>query len=443
MPRLTARRLTPILLLATLGTNAGGAPNEVQPEPVNSPGLEVEVGPGPFYVGQLIGVRIRHPEALETPVRVVEPPASPGVRWIQPVPPQPGRPALLLLAERAGPLVIPSLQLEGEFSVARTRPVRIEVRPLPTAGRSADFRGGVGALQVRSSVNTTETTVGDWVEYTLEWIGPGAVMARAPETPDGLVSAEQSLDVRTGPETRSLGEDPPRRRFRWSLRAGRPGSLQIPPQRVATFDPSTGRYLTRSSRSQTVRIRARPTFPATDPARATDAAQGPSRSWRSWPTLPSLLAQVLTGLLLLAAWSALKRRRRRPDRVALRLARRLEAARAGSGRSTAMVRQALAEYLAARCPAVPAALTPAEAAEAVEAAGGTPSQAAEAGRLLALCDQIDYGEAPGAVGDLEWLGLWSAAAALLRQLSRPSTRVSQPARRASPTGERAGRNGPQ
>jgi hypothetical protein len=73
--------------------------------------------------------------------------------------------------------------------VSRTaRAVRLEVRPLPQAGRPADFSGAVGTFRMKTSLDRTELAAGDAAALTVSVDGDGplasATPPRVPEVAD-------------------------------------------------------------------------------------------------------------------------------------------------------------------------------------------------------------------------------------------------------------------
>lgn len=128
-----------------------------------------------------------------------------------------------------------------------TDPVTLHVRPLPQAGRPADYAGAVGAFTLAASLDKDHTDAGGAVTLTVKLTGsgnftdiprvavnaPDAVEVYDPEVEDHLTYAPQGV----------LGE----RDFKYVLVPKRAGDLTLGPVRLATFDPADGEYHTLTS----------------------------------------------------------------------------------------------------------------------------------------------------------------------------------------------------
>ena len=125
-----------------------------------------------------------------------------------------------------------------------SRPVTIQVLPLPEKGRPAEFTGGVGRFRLSGALDRTATTNSEPINLTLRIGGSGNVrMIGKPGIPavPGLriLDPEIKEDVRAGPDgvqgTRT---------FRYPIIPQTDGKFVIPPVRIACFDPRTKSYET-------------------------------------------------------------------------------------------------------------------------------------------------------------------------------------------------------
>ena len=131
--------------------------------------------------------------------------------------------------------------------VTASRPVEIDVLPLPAAGRPASFTGHVGALDLSASLSTASAETNEAVTLTVEYSGIGNLRTLAPPALDLPVEfevfpPEVSDDLREGG-----GSLQGTRSYEYVLLARAPGELVIPPIEIGWFDPAAERYATARS----------------------------------------------------------------------------------------------------------------------------------------------------------------------------------------------------
>jgi hypothetical protein len=109
----------------------------------------------------------------------------------------------VLFPTKTGTLTIPPITFTMAFRVSsndpfdsffarasrpvrvRSQPVELQVKPLPTAGRSREFEGAVGQFQLEAELNKEEVAAGEPVTLTLSLQGKGNLRAvEAPDLPD-------------------------------------------------------------------------------------------------------------------------------------------------------------------------------------------------------------------------------------------------------------------
>ncbi|MDQ3037283.1 MAG: BatD family protein [Myxococcota bacterium] len=116
----------------------------------------------------------------------------------------------------------------------------LSVRDLPAAGRpQGDVH--VGQITLESSLDRNQVPTGDAVTLTVQATGTGYVQGIRLDDPrvDGLrVLAPQTDDQISAPGDLVGGT----RTFEWLIVPEREGTHSIPAFRVATFDPTSGRY---------------------------------------------------------------------------------------------------------------------------------------------------------------------------------------------------------
>lgn len=139
----------------------------------------------------------------------------------------------------------------GSSDLERTGVVQtIHVRPLPSAGRPAG-EVHVGQLSLEASVDRNQVPTGDAVTLTLRVSGTGHVQGVRVADPvvDGIrVLSPQTNDQIAAPNDVVSGT----RVFEWLIVPAREGEYTIPPFRVSTFDPESGRYLMAESAEVTL-----------------------------------------------------------------------------------------------------------------------------------------------------------------------------------------------
>ncbi len=140
----------------------------------------------------------------------------------------------------------------GVERVLRSKPVQVEVLPLPAAGRPADFDGAVGAgLQLASRLDRTQVPEGEPITMTVTVNGDGNVRTfskpRLPELP-----AFKTYDADTKTEARNLDRVSGTRTYEIVLVPRGPGEFTIPPVRLVYFDTITNSYKTLQTEPQHV-----------------------------------------------------------------------------------------------------------------------------------------------------------------------------------------------
>jgi len=122
--------------------------------------------------------------------------------------------------------------------------VQVKVKPLPTAGKPQDFTGAVGQFEMRSSVEAQNFPVNQ--PFTLKVRFDGAGNAKTIELPEltlppGLELYDKKSDTKFFKNGRSFKE------FEVLIIPREAGEKTIPGLTASMFDPSTGRYYTRTA----------------------------------------------------------------------------------------------------------------------------------------------------------------------------------------------------
>lgn len=133
-----------------------------------------------------------------------------------------------------------------------SRPVNIEVQPLPTEGRPGSFTGHVGALDISATVDRPSVAANEAVTYRVDVTGTGNLRALTPPEitfPDEFETFPPETSDRIVPGGGSIRGT---RTYEYVLIPRAPGSVTIPPVEVSYFDAGSRSYGT--ARSQPVEI---------------------------------------------------------------------------------------------------------------------------------------------------------------------------------------------
>ena len=181
----------------------------------------------------------------------------------------------------SNPLFDDPFMRQGSYrraAVASNAPV-LTVKPLPEAGRPADFAGHVGAYRLRVTAEPTEVNVGDPITLTLELSGP-EFLEPVPG-PDLEHHEDLARDFRISPPEPGLVEDG-RKVFKRILRARHADVTRIPALRLPYFDTAAEAYRVAESEPIPVTVRAVRVVTAMDAEGATATASDAGRRLQAW-----------------------------------------------------------------------------------------------------------------------------------------------------------------
>jgi hypothetical protein len=314
------------------------------------------------------------------------------------------------------------------FSVA-SGSLRVEVRPLPEAGRPAGFTGLVGDFRLEAQARPTEVTVGDPITLTLRVSGPAYVghvelppLARQP----GL-----ARDFKV-PQEAPFGElEDGAKKFTEIVRVMNPGVSRIPPIELAYFNPRTGRYEVARTEPIPLKVREARIVTAQDaegaggePAGAPEIAsreggiahnyEGPevlanvpagpetwleSRLWLALILLPPLLYLSLVAARALARRRADESRQRAGGAFKRLVARLHSLEKGGSDGVYSVLLDGLRRYFRDRFGLPAGALTFRDLKPVLEERGVAPETIEAVGKLFERCEAGHYAGAPVSEAD--------------------------------------------
>ncbi|PWB68270.1 hypothetical protein C3F09_11940 [candidate division GN15 bacterium] len=140
---------------------------------------------------------------------------------------------------------------QGVQVTARSEPIKLTVKPLPTANKPEDFTGTVGHFEIEARPDRTDIEVNQPVTVTFKIQGTGNVKSVAeptiPELPDFRIYRASSKESTSNAGDRLGGV----KTYEEVFIPKRPGTLEIPALAFTYFDPDRNKY-------ETIRTRAIP-----------------------------------------------------------------------------------------------------------------------------------------------------------------------------------------
>ncbi len=184
-----------------------------------------------------------------------------------------------LFPQRAGTLTISAPEVGvGMRRRVGGRATTVEVLPLPSEGRPADFSANnVGLYTIAAKVDRAKVKQGEPFTLTVTIAGTGNIRVIDPGAwpeLDGLRRYDPKLETRATVGTQLGGEQI----YEFLIIPERSGALQVPAHSFSFFDPATARYQTVSTQPIAITVAGDPNAPApsvatTDPAAPNKAAK--------------------------------------------------------------------------------------------------------------------------------------------------------------------------
>jgi hypothetical protein len=139
-------------------------------------------------------------------------------------------------------IAIPTDALVNQKVTLQSKPVIINVKPLPEEGKPASFNGAVGNFNIYAEMDKKKLTTDDAGKLFITIEGEGNLtLVNAPEFnwPGGIEGFEprmkESLDKRSIPVSGS-------KTFEYSFTINKEGNYTLPPVEYSFFDPAAARY---------------------------------------------------------------------------------------------------------------------------------------------------------------------------------------------------------
>jgi hypothetical protein len=124
-----------------------------------------------------------------------------------------------------------------------TKPLTLEVKPLPAAGKPVDFSGAVGQFKLSAEIDKEETTAGDPLTLSVVLEGQGNLRTvEPPELPK--LAGFRTYDPETEENTRTRNDRfGGTKKWEYVLVPDSAGRTQIGPLTFSYFDPASLKYV--------------------------------------------------------------------------------------------------------------------------------------------------------------------------------------------------------
>ncbi|MBX3411111.1 MAG: BatD family protein [Pirellulales bacterium] len=307
----------------------------------------------------------------------------------------------------------------NQIVVADAQLASTEIKPLPTTGRPADFRGAVGQFEIATEASTHELKAGDPITLRITVSGgPRLDLLPAPPLAE-LSQLTENFKVADEPLAGVVRDNV--KHFITTVRPRKAGVTEIPAISLSYFDPSTGTFHTVTSEPIAIDVQpadelaldsivgGHPSSRATDDSSPADrdAARpvlnfanytGPSvLAWdppaQPWPWLAALLLPpvAFAGTVVWQRWNDgwTVSPRRRAKLAAQHALARLDRQATPDG-----VAAALLSYVADRCTVPVGGLTRREAVFLLDERMPHVAAVHEFDRVLSECESARFAGAP-------------------------------------------------
>ncbi|MFN8179843.1 MAG: BatD family protein [bacterium] len=146
----------------------------------------------------------------------------------------------------------------GREVLLKTDPVTVKVRPLPEQGKPADFCGAVGRFDLTASVDHQAVKAGEPVTLSMRLAGEGNVkVVAAPDlsTLSGFKVYQSKADESAKPDGDKIHGE---KKWEYVLVPTSGGAVEIPPIKLAVFDPQASKYVELATAAIPLTVEATP-----------------------------------------------------------------------------------------------------------------------------------------------------------------------------------------
>ncbi|MFO0786862.1 MAG: BatD family protein [Phycisphaerales bacterium] len=163
-------------------------------------------------------------------------------------------------------------------SVITSNAVTLDIKPLPTEGKPADFGGLVGVYSIEAKSGNEQANVGDPVPLRVTIGGPEPLDSIKP--PDLEAQSEMAASFKPGPEgwekANTPGASSSEVTYTTTIRPKSASVTEIPPIRLPYFDTATGKYAVAQSKPIPIKVRASREVTAADALRNDAVSAAPA-----------------------------------------------------------------------------------------------------------------------------------------------------------------------
>ncbi|MCH2606654.1 MAG: BatD family protein, partial [Nitrospinales bacterium] len=149
-----------------------------------------------------------------------------------------------------------SQRTRAEHKVLRTKPISIEVLPLPTKGKPEDLKNTIGSFDIISDLGKDDLEVGDTTTLTITVSGNGNLRGVSFPEPDLKKLFKVYPDQPEFNQTVIGNQITGKKVFKFALVPLKPGAAKLPAFTFSYFDPTIKDY--RQAQTHPIEINVRP-----------------------------------------------------------------------------------------------------------------------------------------------------------------------------------------
>jgi len=197
---------------------------------------------------------------------------------------------------------IPQEAMVSEKVTLQSKPLVINVKPLPEQGKPAGFNGAVGDFKITTAVERDSISTDDAGKLKLVIEGRGNLnLVNPPELswPNGIQAYEPSMQEDIVKQSAPLSGT---KQFIFDFTVDAPGAYTLPPASFSYFDPATAQYKTVTAAPITIRVSKgtgkRPTIQTKQSTQSTKESFFETIFTKRWILVVALIALLLIGLIV-------------------------------------------------------------------------------------------------------------------------------------------------